>query len=898
MQRRELGVVLAFCVFSLFSSLGMAHDPHDPGAPWLMVDKFDQEDSFRQLEEILPTPSEVRLASGAPGPAYWQQRADHVIDVRLDAEAHRLIGSESITYYNQSPHELTYLWLQLDQNRFRKDAIGAMSGTDGDLDRGRSFRWLRRLAEQREFEGGCNITKVASEDGTPLPYTIVHTMMRIDLPEPLTSGSSVTFQVDWNHNIVNADVIRARGGYEWFEDAQNAIYEIAQWFPRMCAYTDVDGWQNKQFVGSGEFALEFGNYEVRITAPDTHIVTATGVLANAREVMSEEQLERFERAKTSEVPRFVVTPEEARANELKSSEGTKTWIFQAENVRDFAFASSPKFIWDAMGVPIAGGPTEPVLAMSFYPNEGEPLWSRYSTHSIAHTLEVFSKLTVPYPYPVAISVNGPVGGMEYPMICFNGPRPEDDGTYTERTKYGLISVIIHEVGHNWFPMIINSDERQWTWMDEGLTTFVQFLTEQAWEDQYPSRRGKPENMTQYMSSELQVPIMTNSESIHQFGSNAYGKPATALNILRESILGRELFDFAFAEYSRRWAFKRPQPADLFRTLEDASGVDLDWFWRGWFYSTDHTDLAIEQVVHYTLRTADPSVDKEYDRRLRESEPVSISDQRNRALAKRTDRFPELLDFYNSFDELDVTEQDRRDYERFVQRLEEGDRELLAVPWHFYAVRFRNVGGLVMPILLEVTYESGRTEEIRIPAEVWRRDRNLVSRLFVTDEPITRLVLDPHAETADVDRTNNMFPAEMIPRSFELEQRPERDNPMQIALREKQRNETESAARKLGVRLFESWKSTSGAQVLPAEAADGLIATVQAERLLADPWGSRFQIVFSSDPLEGSAPENTRFAMIRCHGPDQEAATEDDLRFVVYRDGRFEFSGRKRNQESP
>jgi hypothetical protein len=867
------------------------HDPHDPGVPWLIVDKFDQGDPFRQLEEILPTPTEARLASGAPGPGYWQNRADHRIEVTLDADAHRIIGSEWIDYHNHSPHELTYLWLQLDQNRFREDSPGRMTQTEDSLEEGRSFGWLRRLATERTFDGGCNITLVTDEAGADLPHTIVHTMMRIDLPAPLPPGGRFKFRVDWNHSIVNADVIRARGGYEWFEEAGNAIYEIAQWFPRMCAYTDVDGWQNKQFIGSGEFTLEFGDYEVEITVPSNFVVAASGELLNPEQVLTETQRERFGRAKTAATPLFVITPDEALANEGTEADGSRTWIYRAENVRDFAFAASEKFIWDAWGVPIEGGPSEPVMAMSYYPQEGEPLWSRYSTQAIAHTLEMFSKHTIPYPYPVSISVNGPVGGMEYPMICFNGPRPEPDGTYTPRTKYGLIGVIIHEVGHNWFPMIINSDERQWTWMDEGLNTFVQFLTEQTWEDAYPSRRGEPENIVEYLKSARQVPIMTNSESIQQFGRNAYAKPATAMNILRESILGRELFDFAFAEYSRRWAFKRPQPADLFRTLEDASGLDLDWFWRGWFYSTDHCDIAIDRVVHYTLRTRDPDIDKGYDRERRDAAPESLSKILNRDVPKRTDRFPELLDFYNSFDDLEVTDEDRRAYDRFLARLSEGDRELLAVPWNFYALRFRNIGGLVMPLVVRITYESGRVEDLRIPAEIWRRDDTLVTRLLVTEEPIASLLLDPHAETADADRHNNHFPSTMERETFTIEERPTRDNPMQIALRSKQRSETETAAKKLGERLYAEWKRSPGEDAPPADAEGDLLRAAESERLLADPWGNRFKIVFSAAPVGEGEESETRFALIRCDGPDQEAATRDDLRFVVYRDGRVEPTSR-------
>jgi len=885
--------VLVAALFLLAAPLA-AHDPNDPPGPWLVVEKRDAEDAFRQLDEILPTPTEVRLASGAPGPAYWQQRVDHEIDVTLDTERHRIVGSERITVHNRSPHPLPYLWLQLDQNRFRRDSVSSLGADDGDLSTGRSFDWLRRVALEREFQGGVEVREVLDAAGAPLPSTIVGTMMRIDLPAPLAPGGSVAFRVDWEHAIVDAKTIRARGGYEWFDETGNAIYELAQWFPRLCAYTDVDGWQHKQFIGSGEFTLEFGDYLVRITVPDTHVVAATGELQNPDAVLTEAQRERLQAARTAEVPRFVITPEEAKENEGRAPAGTRTWVFRAENVRDFAFASSPKFIWDALGVAVPGAPHERILAMSYYPNEAEPLWSRFSTHAVAHTLEVYSKHTIPYPYPVAISVNGPVGGMEYPMICFNGPRPEEDGTYSERTKYGLISVVIHEVGHNWFPMIINSDERQWTWMDEGLNTFVQFLAEQTWEDEYPSRRGEPKDIVGYLTSADQVPIMTNSESLLQFGNNAYGKPATALNILRESILGRELFDFAFAEYARRWAFKRPQPADLFRTLEDASAIDLDWFWRGWFYSTDHSDIAIERVTHFTLRTRDPERDKAYERRERDEEPETLSEERFAAAPKRTDRYPELLDFYNRFDELDVTPDDRRAYERFLAKLDEGEAELLDVPWHFHTVRFRNIGGLVMPLVLQVTYEGGEVEEIRIPAEIWRQDPVSVSRLLITDRPIAKLVLDPRLEIADADRTNNVYPSEIVPGRFAIEPKEERENPMQIAKRAKEREETEIAAKKLAERLVAEWQKSPTAA--PAEAGDGLLGAAEPESLLVDPFGSRFQVVFSGDPPDGKEPAELRFALIRCHGPDREAATRDDLRFVVYRDGRVENGDRGKDDD--
>lgn len=571
--------LMIFCLFCmcLITSLSSAQTKQNP------VDKF------RQLEEILPTPNEQRTASGAPGARYWQQRADYQIKVTLDDARQRITGSETITYYNNSPDALPYLWLQLDNNIFSPTSDDVLTETAPSLDRV-PFRALDSIIARNTFDGSVKITGVrdanARANNAALRYTVNRTMMRIDLPQPLAPGAQTRFSVDWNYAINDARRVGGRTGYEFFPKDGNYIYEIAHWFPRMAAYTDVNGWQHKQFLGNGEFTLEFGNYRVEITAPADHVVAATGVLQNENQVLTAAQRQRLQQARTApqsptKTPTLIVTPEEARARETdgatktrNASLPTKTWVYQAENVRDFAFASSRKFIWDAQGHNVEGNR---VLAMSYYPNEGNPLWAQYSTAAIIHTLNVYSRYSFTYPYPIAISVNGPVGGMEYPMICFNGPRPEADGTYSARTKYGLISVVIHEVGHNYFPMIVNSDERQWTWMDEGLNSFLQFLAESEWENNYPSRRGEPQNITEYMTSANQVPIMTNSESLLQFGNNAYGKPATALNVLRETILGRELFDFSFREYARRWKFKRPEPADFFRTMEDASGTDLDWF---------------------------------------------------------------------------------------------------------------------------------------------------------------------------------------------------------------------------------------------------------------------------------------------------------------------------------
>lgn len=753
------------------------------------IEKRAQPDVFRQLEEELPTPNVYRNASGAPGVDYWQQRADHEIRVEIDDVSQVLTGSERIVYTNNSPDTLPFLWVQLDNNNLSNTADSVLVGAAPSMD-SMSYRDLNRLLARRTFDGGVKLDAVQDDAGQDLPYVVSGTLMRIDLAEALPPGGQTAFRIAWHYQMNRSDEVGARTAAEFFEEDGNWIYEVAHWFPRMCVYSDVEGWHNKQFLGRGEFTLEFGDYTVAITMPEDHVVAATGVLQNPDQVLPAKWRERLEEAMTSTEPMFVVTPEEAKANEGTAPVGKKTWVFKAENVRDFAWASSRKFIWDAWGVPVDD---RTVLCMSYFPNEGEPLWSRYSTQAVAHTVEVYGKFTIPYPYPVAISVNGPVGGMEYPMICFNGPRPEEDGTYTARTKYGLISVIIHEVGHNWFPMIINSDERQWTWMDEGLNTFVQFLAEREWESEYPSRRGEARNITGYMSSTNQVPIMTNSESILQFGANAYGKPATALNVLRESIMGRELFDFAFKQYSERWAFKRPMPADLFRTLEDASAVDLDWFFRGWFYTTDHVDIALTDVVEYTLDNGDPVSSKGARRTERDAAPVTPTQERNVDLAVRTDRFPDLLDFYNEYDELDVTAADRRRYQETLEGLEDNERGLLESELYFHVLRFENQGGLVSPLPLRLFYADGTTADWHLPAEIWRSNSERVAKLLVSEQPLVKVQLDPKQETADVDTTDNVYPPEIRPSRFELFKRKREPNPMQRARDEEERAAEEATA---------------------------------------------------------------------------------------------------------
>lgn len=735
---------------------------------------------FHQLEELLPTPNTYRTGSGAPGHEYWQQKADYVIHVSLDEGKQRITGSEIITYTNNSPDALTYLWLQLDQNIFDKNSMTYLTEGRSAINN-MTFDSYENMMRNK-FDGGFKIASVKDAKGNKLAHTINYTMMRIDLPSSLKSKQSFSFSIEWSYNITNSKLNGGRGAYEYFEAEDNYIFEIAQWFPRMCVYDDVDGWQNKQFLGSGEFALPFGDYEVSITVPADHAVASTGILQNPAAVLTKAQSERLEKAKNANEPVLIITPQEALLNEKSRSTETKTWVFKAENVRDFAWASSRKFIWDAMGVKV--GPKN-VMAMSFYPKEGNPLWQRYSTHAIAQTLKTYSRYTINYPYPYAISVNGPVGGMEYPMICFNGPRPEADGTYSDRTKYSLLTVIIHEVGHNFFPMIINSDERQWTWMDEGLNTFCQYLTEQEWEENYPSGRGEARNIVNYMSSDKSVldPIMTNSESILQFGNNAYGKPATALNILRETIMGRELFDYAFKVYAERWAFKHPMPADFFRTMEDASGVDLDWFWRGWFYGTDPCDISLNNVTWYTIDSQNPELAKTTKKTKKDEEPLSISEQRNKTSITRyrVDEYPDLADFYTKYDAFSVTEYDRKKYEEYFNSLNSKEKKTLESDLNFYILEFENVGGLIMPVLIEWEYEDGKKEMMRIPAEIWRKNNSKISKVIITEKPVKQFTLDPYQETADIDMDNNYFPKVIIPSQFQLykQQKQTQPNLMQL-----------------------------------------------------------------------------------------------------------------------
>lgn len=757
------------------------------------------EDKFRQLDETLPTPNVYRNAAGEPGHQYWQQKVDYDIKVSLDEDARRITASESIRYQNNSPDTLKYLWLQLDQNKFRRDSMAekttAFAGigrrgpitqaANGERPARLSLAELRRQQFMDDHELGYDINAVTTADGSALHYTIVGTMMRVDLASPLRPGAHTDFTIDFAFNMVEENTVVARGGYEHFPDdareGGNDIFLLAQWFPRLHAYTDYEAWTNKEFLGRGEFTLEFGNYDVEMTVPADHIVSSTGALQNANQVLTREQRQRLKAAETAERPVFIVTAEEALENEKEGTSDTKTWHFKADNVRDFAWASSRKFMWDAKGYQ-QGGETQPfVMAMSFYPKEGGDLWKKYSTEAVVHTLEVYSRFSFDYPYPVSQSVNGPVGGMEYPMITFNGPRTklQDDGsrTYSQAEKRFLIGVVIHEVGHNYFPMIVNSDERQWTWMDEGLNSYLDGVAGREWDPSIPWG-VEPRDITDYMKSQNQVPIMTQSDSVWRLGPNAYTKPAAALNILRETIMGRELFDFAFKEYAQRWMFKRPTPSDFFRTMEEASGVDLDWFWRGWFYSTDHVDISLENVYKLRLDTKNPDID--YGRRRQEvaDEPASLFVERNKAEGKSLwiERNADVRDFYDENDRFTVTNKERNDYNKFLDGLEDWERKTferaVAEDKNYYVLDFANKGGLVMPIILEMTFADGSKENMHIPAEIWRRTPDAVKKLIVTDKELVQVIVDPYWETADVDIENNYYPRRIIPSRIEAFKSPD------------------------------------------------------------------------------------------------------------------------------
>ena len=754
------------------------------------------EDKFRQLDEVLPDPNTYRNASGAPGHEYWQQKVDYKITAELDEGRRRLTARATVRYTNNSPDALPWLWMQLDQNIFKRDSMAELTDVfggagrrgpkvalgSGDEPTKLSMDELRRQQAMADNDYGYDIGAVTTITGARLPFTIVGTLMRIDLPEPLAPGATTEFAIEWAFNIVEEDAVVARSGYEHFPDdprkGGNDIFLMAQWFPRMVVYSDYEGWHNKEFLGRGEFTLEFGDYEVEMTVPDDHIVASTGTLQNPETVLTAAQRQRLETARNAAAPVFIVTPQEAAAAEAGNPRGKKTWKFAATNVRDFAWASSRKFMWDAQGHKQPGAEHETVMAMSFWPKEGGELWRKYSTAAVVHTMKVYSRFSFDYPYPTAQSVNGPVGGMEYPMITFNGPRTtlNKDGsrTYSLAEKMFLVGVVIHEIGHIYFPMTVNSDERQWTWMDEGINSFLDSVAGYEWDPKMPWTRSLARDLVPYMVSNNQQPIMTHSDSITDLGSNAYGKPSAAYHVLRDTVIGRERFDFALREYARRWKFKRPTPADFFRTIEEASGTDLDWFWRGWFYTTDHVDISLDSIYRLKMDSKNPDIDLPRRRQEKADEPVPVGIGLNRAqgLPIWVLENPGVTDFYDRNDQFTVTPKDRRGYADFLEGL---------VPWeraafdravkedaNYYVLNFTNRGGLVMPIILGLTFKDGSKQKLNIPAEIWRRNSREVAKLLVfpKNKELVEVMVDPDWETGDANLEDNHYPRRIIPSRIE------------------------------------------------------------------------------------------------------------------------------------
>jgi hypothetical protein len=751
---------------------------------------------FEQLGTILSTPNEQRTASGAPGTKYWQQRADYNIKCELDEKNQKLTGSETVTYFNNSPDPLTYIWLQLDENQHSTVNSANYQSSTTMPKGGSAIHNLERGDDHvSDVDNGYGdiITKLTDATGKKLSYTINKTMMRIDLPVTLKPGQQFVFNLDWNYKISDRLVMAGRGGYEFFPADGNYLFTMTQWYPRLCVYSDFQGWQNHQFAGRGEFALAFGNFKVQITVPADHVVGGTGECINYATILSPERLARYQKAKAASTPVEIVTLAEAKKAETSPSKAKKTWVFQANDVRDFAWTSSRKFVWDGMGQKIDG---KTVMCMSYYGKEAYNLWSRYSTRLIAHTIKTYSSFTIPYPYPVAQSVEAS-NGMEYPMICFNNGRTEKDGTYSESIKNGMIGVIIHEVGHNFFPMIVNSDERQWTWMDEGLNSFVEYLTEELWDNKFPTKRGAAYTIVNYMKlpKDQLEPIMTNSENIVQFGPNAYAKPATGLNILRETIMGRKLFDYAFKEYAKRWAFKHPTPADFFRTMEDASGEDLDWFWRGWFYGTDPVDISLDSVkVGKADLNGEMVVSGNGSGRRGGNGPVTaskgvpepllppyvdISKVRNKEdknIVFYTDKDTVTHDFYWKYDRGLVGVNPEK-YDLLLKNLPPrqapanepltDEEKAKFADKYFYELSFSNKGGLVMPIIVEFTFKDGTTKIDRIPAQIWRLNEKHVTKFYTQDKEVASIRLDPMRETADIDESNNYWGKLPEPSKFEV-----------------------------------------------------------------------------------------------------------------------------------
>jgi len=778
------------CILALLATLSAAADivvaEDAPAGPFAVS---PGPDPFAPIDNLLPSPTESRLPSGAPGPAYWQQKVSYKLDITIDEPARMLRGREHVRYENHSPHTLTYLWLALESNQAAPFADGMLAKTWKDTGEV-TIDDFRRMLMAREFDGSTKILSLKDAAGTDLVHTLNKGMLRIDLPRPLAAGATFEFDLAWEYLINDTKLVPLRSGYEVLDDG-TCIFGMAYCYPRLCAYTDYGGWRLKQPIRYGEFTLEFGDFEASITVPSDHIVGATGALQNPDDVLSPVMKERLAQSDTAAAPVMIVTKEEAEAARKKPATETKTWKFAAKNVRDFAFTSSRAFVWDAWGVKIDG---RTVRCQSLYPREGMPLWDKYATHAVAHAIEVYSAVTgIPYPWPHATAVLGahPSGGMEYPMISFNSPRPEKDGTYTDRTKWGVIRVIIHETGHNWFPMIVNSDERHWMWLDEGLNTFVQGFAERSWKDDPKTTTAVPRLAVEYLTSDAHQPLMTLPDDLQNVPQNAYFKTAVGLTMLRETILGRTLFDAAFREYCRRWAWKRAEPADFFRTMEDASGMDLDWFWRGWFFSTATSDVEVVAVTRRLPHDGDPAKKGEREKAKDAKQPPNLTLERDGKGARRIDSFPELKEFYDRFDPHAPTDKQVKDFKEFLGRLTDEEKQVLKFDRPLYEVKLKNHGQLPMPVILQLEFDDHSTEIRRYPAEIWRLAKGELSILIVAPRPIVSVTVDPYSETADTNFANNRFPSRIDDSEMQLTKPPVKiENPLHDAL-EKERKAREA-----------------------------------------------------------------------------------------------------------
>ncbi len=721
-------------ILTLVFSIILTFYSHSQNQPW--------QGKFEPIDRMIDPPNSFRAASGAPGKDYWQQRANYKINVVLDENNNTINGDEMITYFNNSPDNLSYLWIQLEQNVNKKGSED-FGSVNNNITEGMNTRQMQFLTRAIDFPAGYTIKFIKDENGNAIKSLVNNTMMKVILNEPLKSGESLSFSIGWSYPITDRSMfLLSREGYEYFPEDNNTVYLIAHWFPRMAVYNDTEGWQNQQFNRLGEFALEFGNYEVNITVPEDHIIASTGELQNPSEVLSKTEMKRLEEAKKSfDKPVLIVTKEEAEANEKEKSTKLKTWKFKALNVRDFSFASSRKFIWDAQAVKFSDHNT---MAMSFFPKEGLPVWQEESTKAVVNALQVYSESTFEYPYPVAISVNTSNIGMEFPMISFNGGRPVN-GKMSDGAKQGMIGTIVHEVGHNWFPMIISSDERKWMWMDEGLNTFIH---QRTIAERYPDFiSATPKNVVPFMSGDKSImrPIMTTSDNelFSQFGANFYLKPTVGLQMLRNSIVGKELFDQAFKEYCNRWKYKHPNPADLFRTLEDATAVDLDWFFKGWFFTTDNVDMELSDVKWFKVYEESLNIEDQ-----NKNVKMKIEGENSGGKVKDFSSGPEVITMIPTSDQA---------YGQFLSRLDEPALRKQVSGKNIYELTIKNVGGLVMPVTIEWIFKDGSSETDKLPAEIWRLNEYEIKKTFLKDKEVTQVNLDPNFEFADTDMNNNTFP---------------------------------------------------------------------------------------------------------------------------------------------